>query len=350
MSERGASCNSFGRGSWTFCCAIIWVLTALGCFLGTIAVKNLIGPVKDFPASVREGFYQELGFDGLTSDSAKVKSASEAALTACGVTVAQCPSPPSAGTQADTSAERLEIQGAFNSSLSKIEKVATDPYLGIEDLSSTAENIRKITEQLDSLDTTECDVTNPAYCEIYEAADGLVDGAQVALDAIDGLINSEQVQRFEDYSDSLALLYVLPYLLLVSLLFFSCFWKKDAAWCCCGGSVVGCLAWALHLVFWLVALIVNLVIVVAAWRLKFQQDDITMGAPFKGAPTLAELLSHIETTYPSFWAIVVVPLEDPLSKLYVSSFVLLAACILLGFYGVCLPVCRPYTDKETAEV
>merc|ERR1712083_1175227 len=79
------------------------------------------------------------------------------------------------------------------------------------------------------------------------------------------------------------------------------------------------------------------------------QDDITMGAPFKGNPTLAELLSHVETTYPSFWAIVVVPLEDPLNKLYVSSFVLLAACVLLGFYGVCLPVCRPYTDKRPLE-
>jgi hypothetical protein len=349
MGERGASCNSFGTGLWTSCCAVIWVLTVIGCFLGTVAVKNLIGPVKDFPASVREGFYQELGFDGLKSDSAKVKNASEAALTACGATVAQCPSPPSApGRQADTSAERLEIQGAFNSSLSKIEQVATDPYLGIEDLSSTAEHLGKISEQLDSLGTTECDVTNSAYCEIYEAADGLVDGAQATLDAIDDLIGSEQVQRFEDHSDRLALLYVLPYLLLVSLLFFSCFWKKDAAWCCCGGSVVGCLAWTLHLAFGLVALIVNLVIVAAAWRLKFQQDDITMGAPFKGNPTLAELLSHVETTYPSFWAIVVVPLEDPLNKLYVSSFVLLAACVLLGFYGVCLPVCRPYTDKATA--
>merc|ERR1712060_156881 len=172
--------------------------------------------------------------------------------------------------------ERLEIQGAFNSSLSKIEQVATDPYLGIEDLSSTAEHLGKISEQLDSLGTTECDVTNSAYCEIYEAADGLVDGAQATLDAIDDLIGSEQVQRFEDHSDRLALLYVLPYLLLVSMLFFTCFWKKDAAWCCCGGSFVGCIFWFIHFVLWLASLIVNLVIVVAAWALKFGKDQITM--------------------------------------------------------------------------
>jgi hypothetical protein len=349
MAERGASCNSFGRGLWTSCCAIIWVLTVIGCFLGTVAVKNLIGPIKDLPASLQEGFYQELGFDGLKSDSAKVKTAAEAALTACGATPADCPSPPpSAVPQNDTSAERLEIQGALNSSLSKIEKVATDPYLGIEKLNSTAEQIRRISEQLESLDTTQCDVTNAAYCEIYEAADGLVAGAQDALDAIDELINSEGVQQFEEHSDRLALLYVMPYLLLVSLLFFSCFWKKDAAWCCCGGSIVGCLVWALHLAFWLASLIINFVIVGVAWQWKFKQDKITMGPPFKGNPTLAELLSHIETTYPSFWAMVVVPLEDPLNQLYVSSFVLLAACILLGFYGLCLPVCRPYTDKTTA--
>jgi len=237
--------------------------------------------------------------------------------------------------------------GAFNSSLGKIEKVATDPYLGTEGLNFTAEHLRRISEQLDSLDTRECDVTNLAYCEIYGAANELVDGAQATLDAIDDLIDSEQAQRLPD-DHRIAFLYVLPYLLLVSLLFFSCFWKKDASWCCCGGSVVGCLAWALHLAFWLASLVVNLVIVVAAWRLKFKQDDVTVGVPFRGNPTLAELLSHIETTYPSFWAIVVVPLEDPLNKLYVSSFVLLAACILLGFYALCLPVCRPYTDKTTA--
>merc|ERR1712087_938763 len=159
-------------------------------------------------------------------------------------------------------------------------------------LNSTAENIRRIAEQLESLNTTECAVTNVAYCEIYESADGLVDGAQAALDAIDELIDSEQVQAFEEHSDRLALLYVMPYLLLVSLLFFSCFWKKDAAWCCCGGSVLGCLVWALHLAFWLASLIINFVIVAVAWQWKFKQDEITMGSPFKGNPTLAELLGH----------------------------------------------------------
>jgi len=345
MGERGASCNSLGRCLWTSCCAAIWALTIVGCFLGTVAVRSLIGPLKDFPASLHEGFYQELGFAGLRSDSERVQNASAAALAACGASVAQCPSPPGAGTQANTSAERAEIQGAFSSSLSTIFRVATDPYLGTEGLNSTAEHLRSISEQLDSLATAECDVTNVAYCEIHEAADSLVDGSQQALAAIDELIDSEQVQRFED---DLALLYVLPYLPLVSLLFFSCFWRKDAAWCCCGGSAVGCLAWALHVAFWLASLIVNLVIVVEAWALKFSQDGITMGAPFNGNPTLSELLSHVERTYPDFWAIVVVPLENPLSKLYVSSFVLLVACLLLGVYGLCLPVCRPYTDKGTA--
>merc|ERR1712151_534856 len=132
------------------------------------------------------------------------------------------------------------------------------------------------------------------------------------------------------------------------MLFFTCFWKKDAAFCCCGGSFLGCILLIVHLVFWLISLVVNLVIVVIAWSWKFGQDRITVGEPFKGNPTLKELLNHIETAYPDFWAIVVVPLEDPLSLLYVSSFLLLAASILLGFYGVCLSACRPYTDKEVA--
>merc|ERR1711977_376142 len=124
--------------------------------------------------------------------------------------------------------------GAFDRSLAKIEKVANDEYFG--------------TPELQQLDTDQCGVTNQAYCKIYLAADGLVDGAQTALDAVDQLADSDEVKSFEENSDRLVLLHALPYVLLLSMLFFFCFWKKDAACCCCGGSLGGCVALVLHLV------------------------------------------------------------------------------------------------------
>jgi hypothetical protein len=155
------------------------------------------------------------------------------------------------------------------------------------------------------------------------------------------------------------------------LTFVSGFWKEDAAWCCCGESVAGCLAligWLASQLwiqwgFFLLSLGVNAVIVLAAWQRwivgnagiadlwaragSLYGNDEIVGAPFRGNPTLAELLSHIETTYPSFWAIVAVPLEDPLYKLYVSSLVALAAGILLGFFGICIML-REWSEKVIA--
>jgi hypothetical protein len=282
-----------------------------------------------------------------------VRDASSDALQKCGTTVVLCeannlPDPLVVTNTANTTDERLQIKAAFDSSLSVVEKVANDPYFGIDDLKETADNLRSISAELDNLDTDDCRMTNQAYCDIYKSSDQLVAGADDAKKAVDGLTESDVVQSFEDNADRLVLLHALPYVLLASMLFFLCFWKKDAACCCCGGSVSGCVGLVLHLILWLTFLIISLVIVGTAWVFKFGQDQIEIGAPIKGKPTLEQLLSHIEAAYPGFWEIVVVPLEDPLNQFYTSAFVFLVFCIVISVYGLCLCLCRPYTDKAIA--
>jgi len=215
-------------------------------------------------------------------------------------------------------------------------------------MKSTADNLRQISYELTQLNTTQCAVTNQAYCDIYSAADGLLDGAQQTLNEVDKLIDSDEAEYFEKNTDRLVLLHLLPYPLVLSMLFFTCFWKKDAACCCCGGSLGGCILLLLHFALWLVSLVGSMLIVVIAWGFKFHQDKIEVGPPVKGNPTLEELLEHIQQSYPGFWDIVVVPLEGPLNQLYVAAFIMLVACLYISIYGLSVCLCRPYTNKVIA--
>lgn len=344
-AERGDSCNTCGRSTWTGCYVLTWAFWLVGVVVCHIAVSNLIDPIKELPANVRIGFYQELRFDHLVDDSQAVKEQSLKALQMCGASAGQCqdgnlPEQPVPQTN-DTSAPKTAILGAFNRSLRTIEKVATDKYLGTAELQSTADNLRDITEQLDNLDTDQCRATNEAYCSIYLAAEGLVTGAQQALDEVDSIINSKEIQDFEDNSDRLVYLHGLPYLLLVSMLFFFCFWRKDAACCCCGGSFVGCLLMVAHMILWLVALIISAVIVGAGLGYgKVPMEKL------EGDPTVEEVIDHIEANFEGFWKIVIVPLESPLSQFFTANLIFLLVCILISIYGLCTCICRPYADKE----
>jgi hypothetical protein len=346
-SDRGASCDTCTRSLWTGCYVATWGLLAVGTIVCHMAIANLIDPLKALPENVHKGFYEVLGFDSLAADSEVVRESAENAMDVCGATAADCRQEqlPTTTDQKDTSSDKAAILGAFDRSLAKIEKVANDEYFGTAELQETARQLDEITQELEQLDTDQCRVTNEAYCKIYLAADGLVAGARTALDAVDQLADSDQVKTFEENSDRLVLLHAMPYVLLLSMLFFFCFWKKDAACCCCGGSLGGCVALVLHLLLWLVFLIISLIIVVIAWTFKFGQDKIELTGQFNNDPTLEQLLNHIETSYPEFWKLVIVPLEQPLDQFYTAAFLFLMFCILISFYGCCLCLCRPYTDR-----
>jgi len=218
-------------------------------------------------------------------------------------------------------------------------------------LQETQAQLQNITDEMDTnLKTeTKCLVTNAAYCVIYEASVELVAGSTAATKEIDKLIDNDMVKSFKEFTDYLVALHGLPYVVVISMLFFTCFWYKDAACMCCGGSFLGAVVMVLHFLFWLASCVVCIIIVAVGYAFSEKKDEIKLeGGTFKGDPTLEDLLDHISLTYPDFWAIVVTPLETPLKQLYDSFWLFLFFCILIFFYGCCVCIIKPY--KKAAEV
>merc|ERR1719230_1452530 len=126
------------------------------------------------------------------------------------------------------------------------------------------------------------------------------------------MIDNEAVKNVQDNVSLLQLMHALPYLLVISMLFFLCFWLKDAAPPCCGGSVLGCLPALLHLLTWLVFLVLSSVICSIGITIKYNADQVPMPAGvFKGDPSLKDLLEHIQEAFPEFWGLTIAPLEGP---------------------------------------
>lgn len=345
-AELGDSCNTYGRSTWTGCYALTWASWLVGAIAYHVAINNLLGPIGELRDNLRRGFYQELGFEHLAGDSQTLKEQSFAALQICGASAQQCQD----GNlirqfqTADTTAQRNAIQRAFDNSLRAIEKVSADKYLGTQALQPTADNLHDITKQLENLDSDQCRATNLAYCKIFLAAGGLVTGTQQTLDELNSIIESKEVLYFEDNSDGLMYLHGLPFSLLLSKLFFFCFWKTDAACYSCGGSFVGCILLVAHIILWLVAFIVSAFIVEAA--LSFERIPMEQ---LEGKPTAEELLDHIELTFQGLWKTAIVPLESPLTQFFFANLIFVFACITISVYGLCTCLCRPYVDKESAE-
>jgi hypothetical protein len=251
----------------------------------------------------------------------------------------------------DNSAHLGNIQDAFSNSLSIIREVANDEFFGVDGLADTADNLDDIVAEMDALaGVTQCGAQNPAYCSIYQQADLLVDGASEATAAIDTLMDNNVINEFEKYSDNLPYLHGLPYVLIISMLFFTCFWWKDGACCGCGGSSLGSLAMMMHLLTWIASFILSCVIFGTGWVFQNEADKLEINGTFKKDTNLQELLDHISVTYSGFWSVVITPLEDPLMMLYNAFGLFLIFCIILLIYGCCTCLCRPYTESDKVEV
>jgi len=325
-----------------------------------VAVAGLIGPLTDFPDNLKKGFYSELKFDYISSDGLTVKAEAADALIACGVTVAAC----DAGTletmctdnlmanlqdcqrDIDNSAHLQNIQDAFSNSLTIIRQVATDPFFGVDDLADTAGYLDEIVEEMDELGTvTNCGGQNVAYCAIYQQADLLVDGGSAATDAIDALMDNDLVNDFDKFADNLPFLHGLPYILIISMIFFTVFWYKDAAFCGCGGSFLGSAAVLFHWLTWIPSFILSCIIWGTGYAFQNELDKVELNGTFKEDTNLQALFDHISVAYPGFWGIVITPLEDPLKMLYDAFGLFLVFCVIILFYGWGTCCCRPYTAQ-----
>jgi hypothetical protein len=341
----------------------MWVLMLISLLMTHVAVAGLIGPLGDLPDNLRKGFYSELKFDYISADGLTVKAEAEDAMIACGATLVEC----EAGTletmcnsqanilanqarcslNIDNSAHLGNIQNAFSNSLDIIRQVASDPFFGVDGLADTAGFLDEIVAEMDQLATvTTCGGQNHAYCTIYQQADLLVDGASEATDAVDTLFNNGFINDFEDFSDNLPYLHGLPYILIISMLFFTCFWWKDAACFGCGGSFLGSLAMTMHWLTWIASFILSCIIWGTGYALQNEADRVEIKGTFKEDTNLRALLDHISVAYPGFWSIVITPLEDPMMMLYNAFGLFLIFCIILFFYGWGTCLCRPYTESN----
>merc|ERR1711988_1435639 len=131
--------------------------------------------------------------------------------------------------------------------------------------------------------------TNRVYCNIYSSASGVSNATAQVTAEIDRFMDSDQVKTWNDHSDKVKLLHALPYVLMIAMFFFACFWKRDAACCCCGGSKVGCLLLIPYALLWLVFFILSLVVVAVGWTVRNKSDEIKLGSVFNGDPSLKEL-------------------------------------------------------------
>merc|ERR1712224_1053096 len=166
------------RPAWTICFCFVWILIVPGVVLTHFSLVKLLPHISDLPQNIVQGFDETFKFAYLEQDSKTVEKAASDALGLCGVNAADvCPTqayPSSyvpAGRTSDTTAEKAKIVAAFQTSLSIVQKVANDKYLGIDDLKPTANALTKIVNDLEQLKgEMECRNSTVVYCSIYDSA------------------------------------------------------------------------------------------------------------------------------------------------------------------------------------
>lgn len=397
--KRGSSCGGACPITFTVLFALTWLLLVIGTLVNHMAIADLVPVIKDLPTNLKKGFDDEFKFKRLEEDAESVQSSSLLAMRRCvdagrtdvqvrsdcefgrfnaptgqpspGEALLGCPSffganpttevvpcgdaaaccnPQTRFADVDNSASLDSINAAFSRSLAIIKKVTSDKYFGVDGLAGVASDLEAITEQMNNLTGEDnCFVTNIVYCEIYKNSAEIVSGASTATKAVDDLIDNEFVQQLEDNAESLQLAHLLPYLLWISMLFFTVFWWKDAALCCCGGGCCGCIALVFHWLFWQVFLVVNVILVAVGLAFTVGADseesrEALSNAGLKETPTLRELMDHIATTYPEFFNTVIAPLEDPLLAWYNAYLMFLGVANIIVVYGFCVCLCRPYRE------
>jgi len=349
------------RPCWTISFVIICLLVVPGAILTHLSVGTLIPTISDLPANLVKGFDEVFKFAHLEKDSGKVKTSSAAPLKECGVVSplitcpAFSPNPAVAAQQAtiQTAVARADIKQAFATSLSVVSKIANDKYFGSADLKSTADNLNKMTAELNKItDTMKCYEAIPTFCAIFKSADGLVSGMAEVNKALDAFKNGDIVKQWDKNKGMLTFLHALPYLTFLSLLLFACFWWLGGVCCCCrGGTKLGSCAIIPSMLLWFTSFGIYAVVMVSGILVSNFQNKIEVPV-LKGKPTLDVAIAHIQTNYPEFWNVVFSDMVDGLDGLLMASYFFVAVCVLQAFYSSLEMCCCPYrakAEKPSAE-
>merc|ERR1712187_598738 len=148
------------------------------------------------------------------------------------------------------------------------------------------------------------------------------------------------------YAKSIKLLHGLPYVMVLAMVAFTMFWRKDAACCCCSGSFGGFIYMIVFALLWLVFFAFSLVVCVTGYAIRNRSDEIMIKDIFAKDVSLKELLDHVQSQYPDFWATVFGDLARGL-ELFNQAFLIFAlVCMVVLAYALSLCVHRPYTDRN----
>jgi len=342
------------RPAWTLCFCFVWILVVPGVVLTHFSLVKLIPHISDLPQNIVQGFDETFKFAYLEKDSKTVEKAASDALNLCGVNAAaECSNQASisyvpADKTSDTTAEKATIVAAFQTSLDIVMKVADDKYLGIDDLKPTANALNEIVSNLTKLEgVMECVASTKVYCSIYDSAGQIVEGMATVTEALDTFKNSDIVKRWSDHEDQMNALHALPYIMVLSLVFLTCFWWRGAVCCCCRGGTIAGLALIPFALLWLTSFVIYLIIFAVGVSIKYFADKIPVPV-LRGEPTLEQAIEHLETQYTAFWDLVFADMSDGLGLLLDASAFFVAVALIVGLYSTCLCCCCPYRAKADA--
>lgn len=347
------------RAVSNICFVFTWVLVIAGAVMYHVVVARVLPPLTDLPVNLATGFDDVFRFSYMQQDAANVTASAARALGKCGVVASSAcagNAPLSVNGSSDTRAERESIVAALQNSLSTIGRVAGDRYFGTPPLQGVAQEIGNITAGVAQLSgATDCAQSSAVYCDIYRAAtalDSRVSGVQAEIETFKG---SKDADNFEDFSRYFHLLHVLPYFLVIAMIFFSCFWGQGAI--CCGTEAsrfscfwgrFACFTLIPFAVFWLASFVLTVAVVVGRGAVKSDAAEARINY-LQGDPTVAEVLEHLEAKFPEFWSYVFANLVSGLTAWVGASAVLLAINAFVMAYAVCLCCAQPYRKSGLVE-
>jgi len=186
---------------------------------------------------------------------------------------------------------------------------------------------------------------------MYKSAEELVGMAKNVTGEIDKMIEDPAVKEFQKNADYLKFLHALPYILVLSTLFFVVLWCKNGACCCCkNGTVLQCCCIVLpQALLWLVSFVIMTIFAAVGYLVQYVLLEQKVDT-FEGEPTVGDLLDHIQNFYAEFWELVFKELVDGLEQFRLASTIFVVACIIVVIYTCCFCCCRPYAvNKAEAE-
>lgn len=318
-----------------------------------VAVASLVPSLTDLPKNMATGFNEIFGFDKMQADAEKIKAASLEALTKCSMTHSDCPSTTST-VLVTTTAEKAKIRAAQDNSLTQLQKVTNDPYLGVSAFSTAATALNDIANATNAVDDTDspCYLAATQYCLLYESGVAIVTGMGTVNDQINKFTKSDMVKTWEDASAFFKGMYAFPFILIIAAMCFCGTWLKDGT-CCCSASRCGCMMSCCHFLFWFIFFVLVTIIMAVAIAIKMNTDGVEVPA-VKGKPKLDVFMAHLEKEYPSFYNKVFKDLIDGLIGVHNASVVMWVFSVIIALYGCCVCCCKPYKDRgssdETAKV